>query len=153
MSSQGTYCAPCEVTRQQGYYRRNRAKVLAAQSERYAADPNFHKDKRVKGYGLPPGAYQSMLDGQGGRCAICRTDEPGGPAGRRFCFDHDHRCCPATKACAACVRGLLCFPCNIALGKFRDNPEILAAAIAYLRVATGGTELGQPPADNNTKEN
>jgi hypothetical protein len=30
------------------------------------------------------------------------------------------------------VRGLLCRPCNIALGLFRDRPDLLTAAARYL---------------------
>jgi hypothetical protein len=38
--------------------------------------------------------------------------------------DHDHR--------NGAPRGVLCHHCNAGLGCFRDSPEILASAIAYL---------------------
>ena len=62
---------------------------------------------------------------QGGRCAICGAEQ----GNRRFHLDHDH----ATGR----ARGLLCHSCNLGLGAFRDNPEWLDAAAAYLR--GGGT--------------
>jgi hypothetical protein len=31
------------------------------------------------------------------------------------------------------VRGLLCSSCNGALGLFKDNPEVVAAALLYLK--------------------
>jgi hypothetical protein len=62
--------------------------------------------------------FEQMFAEQEGLCAICRE----APAEH---VDHDHR----TKR----VRGLLCFNCNGALGQFRDRPDLMLRAIAYLR--------------------
>ena len=40
-------------------------------------------------------------------------------------LDHDHK----TRK----VRGILCKPCNLALGYLRDNPRIAERAMLYLR--------------------
>lgn len=72
--------------------------------------------------------YREMFEAQGGRCAICRT---GTSARGRFHVDHDHDCCPGDVSCGQCVRGLLCFSCNSALGTFK-NVEILREAAFYL---------------------
>ena len=80
--------------------------------------------RREKIYGLKDREYKSMLEKQKGRCAICRTDKPGG-AGKKLHVDHNHR--------IGQVRGLLCQKCNNGLGLFNDDPEILERAINYLR--------------------
>ncbi|MGA5420221.1 endonuclease VII domain-containing protein [Streptomyces lavendulocolor] len=81
-------------------------------------------------YKLPPGRYAEMLASQGGTCAIC--GRPDGE-GRALSVDHDHGCCPdGDRTCGKCVRGLVCGACNHGLGKFRDSPELLRAAAAYL---------------------
>ncbi|MEU3301301.1 endonuclease VII domain-containing protein [Streptomyces sp. NPDC006678] len=80
-------------------------------------------------YRLPPGRYAEMLASQGGTCAICKQADNNGFA---LSVDHDHGCCPETGTCGECVRGLVCTACNHGLGKFRDSPELLRAAAAYL---------------------
>lgn len=73
-------------------------------------------------YGLSPDEHAAMLAAQGGGCAICGTDEPGGAGS--WHTDHDHT--------SGDVRGLLCAGCNPGLGLFRDDPTILRAAADYL---------------------
>lgn len=103
--------------------------TIARNRARDAADPT-HRDRRAKWqrhgklrrvYGLQSGQYEAMLAAQDGGCAACGTDEPGALS---FCVDHDH----ATGE----VRGLLCNDCNVGLGFFRDSPDRLMAAAAYL---------------------
>lgn len=92
-----------------------------AQGARWrAAAPGY---MRRYNYGMTDEQYAALLDKQGGGCAICRTTEWNGrhPVPH---VDHDHR--------TGEVRGILCHACNLGLGKFRDDPGLLAAAIAYL---------------------
>ena len=63
-----------------------------------------------------------MLANQNGKCAICATTEHRGRG--NFYVDHDHS--------TGKIRGLLCNPCNIALGMFRDSIDTLKKAISYL---------------------
>jgi hypothetical protein len=82
---------------------------------------NFAKCKATKH------EYEELLKVQNGVCAICgRTETARGQNGelKRLAVDHCHK--------TGKVRGLLCFNCNAALGKFKDSPVLLAKAITYL---------------------
>ena len=84
-------------------------------------------------YGITLDERDQMLAAQGGRCAICGAVEPGGQG---WCTDHDHACCPQkSRSCGECIRGILCFACNVMLGCVRDNPATLSAAVEYLALA------------------
>jgi hypothetical protein len=81
-----------------------------------------------------------MLEAQGNACGMCR--KPFGD--QRVSIDHDHACCPAAPrgqpgCCGKCVRGLLCFRCNTALGYIEMYGEM---ARAYL--ASSGDERSDP---------
>lgn len=73
-------------------------------------------------YGLTPDEYAEMVAAQHNRCAIC-GDTP--TAGKSLHIDHDHE--------SGAVRGLLCGHCNRAIGLFRDSPDVIEMAAAYLR--------------------
>jgi len=73
-------------------------------------------------YGLTLEEYETMEKNQNGCCAICKT-----PFEKNGEIDHNHT--------SGKIRGLLCHHCNIALGSFKDNPEILKNAIRYLEAS------------------
>lgn len=79
-------------------------------------NPGYHRNRS---YGLSEGEYEALAIKQGHRCAICDTimSKPN--------VDHDHK----TKA----VRGLLCWHCNVGLGHFFDNRQLLERAMGYLQ--------------------
>ncbi|MFF0426194.1 endonuclease VII domain-containing protein [Streptomyces sp. NPDC004520] len=68
-------------------------------------------------YGITEAERDQMIAAQGGVCVICRE----GPAEH---VDHDHR--------TGKVRGVLCFSCNAALGQFKDRPDAIRRAAAYV---------------------
>lgn len=74
-------------------------------------------------YGITEEDYQVLLERQNHCCAICGTEDWTQQHGRLH-VDHDH----ATLH----VRGLLCLACNMGLGAFRDQPELLEEAARYL---------------------
>jgi len=76
-------------------------------------------------YGITQDQFNQLLLEQGGKCAICSTDSPGGRTGV-FNVDHDHR--------TNRIRGLLCHRCNLALGFLDDDPHRLYSAFKYLRM-------------------
>jgi hypothetical protein len=63
-------------------------------------------------------------------CAICgETEKPGGKFGVHYHIDHDHE--------TGRVRGLLCAPCNVALGMMENDPARLRAAADYIESHEG----------------
>lgn len=86
------------------------------------------EQKRLNYYNLDEITYQAILLAQNYRCAICHFPF----FGEAPCVDHDHFCCPGAKSCGKCIRGLLCNPCNTAVGLLEDDPDILYSAARYL---------------------
>lgn len=79
-----------------------------------------------KTYGLSQAEFELLITLQNNLCAICGGKDDG----KVLCIDHDHQ--------TGKVRGLLCHNCNVGLGNFKDKPQILEAAIAYLHKSKGG---------------
>ena len=107
----------------------NRDRV-AEHERRRKAHPLKRTRQRVqnlRSYALTLFDFNAKLSSQGGACAICRRTEPRGKGG--WHLDHDHS---VDARDPRGHRGLLCHPCNTALGAFKDSPEILRAAAAYL---------------------
>lgn len=138
-------CKVCHLERKRQEYAAN-PEIFKQRTSRYqAANPDRVVATRRKANGTPKAAarsrryhlkkhgltereYDELFLAQGECCAICRQDQPG----RFWCVDHDHECCDGDTSCGQCVRGILCWHCNVALGHFRDNPRSLQAAIDYL---------------------
>lgn len=81
------------------------------------------RDRQLRSvYGITIDQWDEMFTQQGNRCATCRT--PSTTHKNGFVVDHCHR---TNK-----VRGILCQPCNVALGNVRDNPDTLRALASYL---------------------
>ncbi len=75
-------------------------------------------NQRYKKFGITKEQHDQMFESQGGKCAICgRMDTLG--------IDHSHDTMQ--------IRGILCTPCNQALGLFRDKVYLLENAITYLK--------------------
>lgn len=130
--------------RRKSHYIANRDHICASRRARYAANPERHAaynkswivahKEEIRAYqlrynfGLSLGEYDAILEKQGGSCAICkRTDWPG--KGHKPHVDHDHL--------SGHVRGLLCSPCNVALGMLRDDPGIAQSLVDYLHRFNG----------------
>lgn len=73
-------------------------------------------------YGITPQDRERMLLNQGGCCYLC-GDLLDLAQPRKVHVDHDHACCPGTKTCGKCIRGIACDPCNRGVGYFRDDPQ------------------------------
>lgn len=129
-------CYLCDASKPLSEFHRDRnrktghsvyCKICASAKTRewYAADRERSRDlARRRLFGLQPGEFAAMSVAQNGLCGCC--GEPPGQKGLQV--DHCHR--------SGQVRALLCGPCNLGLGSFRDDPQRLRKAIAYLE--TGG---------------
>jgi hypothetical protein len=80
----------------------------------------------AKKYGCPPELIEAWdYASKFGNCEICGKPAKDSAKGRLH-KDHAHTDPPVPRGC-------LCDCCNHGLGKFQDSPELLAAAIRYLR--------------------
>jgi hypothetical protein len=93
-------------------------------------------DRRKWQYNITPDQYKQMLEEQQNRCKVCTVELSCAQRLTMPCIDHDHRCCPAKKSCGKCVRGIICYGCNVVLGFSKDNIVILENAIQYLKETT-----------------
>ena len=99
----------------------SRATYKAGQRTGKTAEQN--RQATLRQYGLSPEGFQALLKSQGGKCAICRSENPSARHGK-FCIDHCHK--------TGRIRGLLCHPCNVALGRLGDNPEAIKRVLDYV---------------------
>ncbi|MGS1095849.1 endonuclease VII domain-containing protein [Aquamicrobium terrae] len=128
-----------------------RAERNRLRRERYANDPEHREKLREQArrsrkpaqkraahlkreFALTPEAFEALLERQGGGCAICHAKVTGlkerGRRERSLHVDHCHE--------TGRVRGILCHRCNFGLGHFRDDPELLERAAAYLVNSSSG---------------
>jgi hypothetical protein len=103
-------------------YKRHRAKPSVRSKQRlHVMNANLKAN-----YGIDLETYFRLHTKQGGGCAICGAKHSAvakGPA-ERLCVDHCHE--------TGAIRGLLCKPCNTALGAMQDDCLRLRKAIDYL---------------------
>jgi len=103
-----------ELVRNASYYMRNRdAQRIKHRNRRHQITQEWFDKKLVE---------------QNNCCAICNMPLVDTPH-----IDHNHKCCPPLRSCDKCRRDLLCKDCNLGLGRFKDNIEVLQKAIQYLQ--------------------
>jgi Recombination endonuclease VII len=131
--ARGAAWRAANVEYRRAYRAANKEHANALRRAHWAADPERTRRERAKAaprlkanrlkslYGLTVEAFDALMQVQEGQCAVCRLAF----GNARPHVDHDHE--------TGRVRGLLCGPCNRGLGCFRDNPEVLVSAAAYLR--------------------
>ena len=75
-------------------------------------------------FGMTTSEWHVLFKNQGSACAICGTKKPG-RKDEHWCLDHNHS--------NNMPRGILCTNCNLGLGNFKDDQEIVKLAIKYLK--------------------
>jgi hypothetical protein len=107
-------------------YDRHRERYIAY----YASDrrkKNWFAWKLMRNFGITVDQFADLLEAQAGRCAICGRlpEEANGHKHKhRLHVDHDHK--------TGKVRGLLCNLCNVGLGSFKDDVDLMLDAVSYL---------------------
>lgn len=119
---------PPDATRQtpEGILAHNR--VRREENRDWLRDRDFRRK-----YGIEFADYQRMFVEQRGVCAICEQPETKVQGGsiQMLSIDHNH----TTKV----VRGLLCSNCNNGIGYFKEDPERMRKAIAYVEQKNAAT--------------
>lgn len=112
-----TNCRKCDAERVKKYQKNNPIKTK---------ESNFNKG--IKKHGITPEQYNKMLKKNNGVCYLCNKKD----FDRRLSIDHDHSCCPKQFSCGKCIRGLLCYKCNMAIGQIEKNKISINKIIEYL---------------------
>jgi hypothetical protein len=125
---------PGRVAASQAAYKAKNRKKLAAYDVAYKAKnrKRIHRQALNRKYGLTPEGYDCLLSLQNHACGCCGRTDPGRSNSTHFMVDHDHK--------TGQVRGLLCYPCNSAIGKLGDSIEGLQRALNYLTNAETKTQ-------------
>ena len=129
------------VQRQKDWYSENKARVLADQrtpEARARANANRNRPQRKeqikssrrrawlkKRYGLSEADWTVLFGSQDQCCAACGSNTP--QSKQDWAVDHCHK--------TGEVRGILCIPCNLALGMMKDDPIKIDRLAGYLRRA------------------
>ena len=113
-----------------GYHGKCKSCYVKKQQENY--DQIKKRDENLKRvYGIGIEEYNTLLEKQNNRCAICESTDPKGRKSGRgggvdvFYVDHDHK--------TGNVRGLLCNICNRTMGYVGENSNVLEEMIKYLQ--------------------
>lgn len=118
-------CRPCqaEIKRQR---RKDNPEAVRAMGNRYYHDNKLSiaAGTLLRTYGITQKEREAMNEAQGGLCASCGHPPTGKGHTSKLFLDH----CHATGK----IRGLLCHPCNVALGLLRDDPVRIRALLTFV---------------------
>lgn len=121
------WCQECARAGANAGYHRNRDRYLAQMKVYREANKEALREKDRKHgwrymlmsrYKMTIEQHNTMLVEQRNRCAVCDS------VLTKINIDHDHK--------TGVVRGLLCTPCNQAIGFLRDDALLLRSAAKYI---------------------
>lgn len=107
-----SYCSECK-----------RLRTNKSRKENPVRHAEYTWRSRIKRfYGITEAAYTEIYKKQEGKCAICKAELE---FRSKFThIDHNHETLE--------VRGLLCHPCNTAIGLLKEDETIIINAFKYL---------------------
>ncbi len=123
-------CGKCQVCYRRTYWR-NRTKKEGGTPPKILAKNRAWRKRNVKkladyyrlrNTGCTPEQFATALHEQDNKCGICQQAFD---KSLKACADHDHD--------TQVFRGALCSECNLGLGKFKHDRNLLDAAIAWLK--------------------
>lgn len=128
-------CSKCGIFRKLADYHVNLLGSFGVRKDCKECIKKYHADKKeldpigtrialkntnlMRNYNITIEEYNKLLEEQEGKCAICDKlmVEPH--------LDHDHS--------TGKIRALLCQQCNMGIGMFGDDPDLVVKAAAYLK--------------------
>lgn len=131
--SLSTECRDCSAARGRENRRRKklglpslREEYIKRQESKYGLpykhpDYSYAKNISIK-FGMDLLEYNKMFEKQRGCCAICGDHQS--VLKHKLHIDHNHNNMK--------IRGLLCRPCNTAIGLLKDNTEVIREALNYV---------------------
>lgn len=134
MTALGKRCPHCAETKPLEQFSRHAKRYDGRQSVCKECEKQYRKTTQrasdlKRNFRMTVEQWDVMLAAQGGGCAICAGTETDGLT---LVVDHDQKCCPSkhgrkvARACGDCTRGILCSPCNIKIGVYREDLAVLA---------------------------
>jgi hypothetical protein len=118
-----SHCRLCAGTARKQWGAANPGRTARMNALWYRANtPHVRAYERRRNTGASFRLQDTIWAAQAGRCAICKDPQEHTSAHLDHCHD------------SGVVRGFLCAHCNRGLGGFRDRPELLRGAAAYLEV-------------------
>jgi uncharacterized metal-binding protein len=118
-----SHCMDCVDSYSRNHYRNNKEKVLSRSNAWAKSHPVSRKFTRLKNlYGVTREQYDKIFEVQAGCCKLCGISQT--ELKKTLVIDHNHK--------TGRIRGLLCNPCNAALGLFKENAETLKKAVEYV---------------------
>ena len=103
------------------YHQDNKDSINAKKKEYRKLNPGKIRDSEWRKKGIDPRQARQAF-AKSNQCQICESTI-------RLVPDHSHD--------TGIVRGILCNKCNLGIGLFNDNPELLKNAVGYLQSAVG----------------
>lgn len=101
------------------YYEKTKDKFREREKKWRQENPDKSYDTALKyKYGITLEFVNKLKVKQNNKCKLCEKET-------KLLVDHCHT--------TGKIRGLLCNKCNVALGSFKDNIEVLQKAIDYLK--------------------
>ena len=123
-------CHSCRYIWEKEWKRRKKLGLPNLSQEKIYKHPpkghadNYRSQHYLYNYGITIAEYNEIYKNQNGCCAICKKHQA--ELIKVLHVDHDHK--------NQKIRGLLCYKCNVGLGSYNDDVELLLKAIEYLKL-------------------